>query len=292
MKKVLVIMLMLFCLVATGCAKVTYTIYNDGITIKQNVTVEYDKEDIESKGATLEEIVALTDDFWTRYMSGAKLAYESNVNNLYITEQINASDREALRNAVVIERTNTKNEPLKFIYSITYNYVSTPTVTIPSENVFYLFNYGKLELDEQESSGNENQYEEKLFTITVKNTSTTIFSSVGSVENYFLTQLRNYNFTLDDVAYVYESATPYRRLHSDCDEIRYENGMYIHKWNLESSDEQITLFRTYANTPMWYAVAIGGSVIAMVVIFVICTIKKKKKVLVPPTEQTPINDNN
>lgn len=290
MKKVLVIMLMLFCFVATGCAKVTYTIYNNGITIEQRITVEYDKQDIESKGATVEEIVALADDFWTRYMGSAKLSYETNVNNLYITEKISASDREALRNAVVIKRTNTKEEPLKYIYSIAYNYVSTPTVTIPSENVFYLFNYGKLELDEEESGGNENEYEETLFTITVKNTSTTIFNSISSIENYFLSLLTTYNFTLDDVAYVYENATPYRRLHSDCDEVRYEKGMYIHKWNLESSDEQITLFRTYANTPIWYAVAIGGSVIAMVVIFVICTIKKKKKVLESPTETENINN--
>lgn len=290
MKKFLVIILMLFCFVITGCAKVTYTIYNDGVTIEQHITVELDKADIESKGATVESVVASIDEFWTRYMSSAKLAYESNVNNLYITEKISASDREVLRNAVEIKRTNTKEEPLKYIYSILYNYVATSTITIPSENVFYLFNYGKLELDEEDTSDqNENEYEEKLFTITVKSTNPTIFSGVQTIENYFLTQLSAYNFTLDDVAYVYESATPYRRLHSDCDEIRYENGMYIHKWNIETNDEQITLYRTYANTPIWYAIALGGSVIAMLIVGVIVLIKKKN---IKPVETTSNNTSN
>ena len=78
--------------------------------------------------------------------------------------------------------------------------------------------------------------------------------------------------------FIYRYGTPYKRLHSNADQIRLVNGIYYHEWtvDLDNPTREISTWRTSANQNVWYALALGASLILVAVLMF--AYRKDKKV--------------
>lgn len=83
--------------------------------------------------------------------------------------------------------------------------------------------------------------------------------------------------TQDQVKLMFDFSTPYKRIHSD-GSITITNKGYTHSWQLNSLNDKITIWRTYANCIPWYIVAGAlGILIFVVGAIIIAIINKHKK---------------
>jgi hypothetical protein len=78
--------------------------------------------------------------------------------------------------------------------------------------------------------------------------------------------------------FLYRYGTPYKRLHSNADQIRLVNGIYYHEWtvDLDNPTREISTWRTSANQNVWYALALGASFVLIAILMFV--FRKDKKV--------------
>ncbi len=278
-KVVAIIMCFLLCLLFGGCAKVTYSMLQpDDYTIIQQVKIELDSEDIEAHNANLQEMKTTIENYVETYKTNITGEF---LNNLMILrsgtseEQVLAS---YLSKAVETATTWAGNT---FYYEIKFSaIIDDDTIILPVENVYYYFYTGKftVEDDGADDDGVESSLTDELFVKVYKETYTTAFDSemCSKIETAFMDKYGTNGFTLEDVAYVYQYGQIYQRVHSDADSITYQDGMYIHTWNLNDKTQPITMFRNYANPTAWYVVALVCGVLAVGITFIVAKCRQRK----------------
>lgn len=81
---------------------------------------------------------------------------------------------------------------------------------------------------------------------------------------------------INEPEYSYSYVTTKRRVHSNAEEMFYNDGFYYHTWSIEDIDNStITIYSTYANSVVWYLFALSLTGIFLIVI----VIKSKKSKL-------------
>ncbi|MGN1227273.1 MAG: hypothetical protein ACI4TX_01370 [Christensenellales bacterium] len=275
--------LSLFCCIAIcfifgGCATVTYSLIKKDDVILQQIKIELDSEDIENHSADLQDIKSNIESYAKTYDDNMKALFMSNL----ITLSMGSLEEQVLANLLNKSvATSYYWAGNTFYYDIQFSaIISNDAQYLPVENVYYYFYTGKFVPDDEDVGDVEVVQKDDLFIKMYKETYTTSFDSAlcTIAEQKFLEKYESYGFTLEDVAYVYKYGQKYSRLHSDADSITKEDDVYIHTWNLESKDQTISLFRTYANANAWYILAVLGGVLVTVIIIVIAKIKGKKTV--------------
>lgn len=73
---------------------------------------------------------------------------------------------------------------------------------------------------------------------------------------------------------VYTYVTPYKRRHSNADEIAYINGYYFHEWNT-TSQANIVMYVNLAKVGVWYILAQFLAFFTVGIVFLISYIKKE-----------------
>jgi len=277
LKKVIIVFVLIVCCFLTGCAKATYTfLYEDDDTLLQQLTVDLDSETITASGMDLQILKTDIADYVNNYYTNRFVFYEDAIMQLLIENNVGIQAKDLFLDAVKISRGWNGNT---YTYSTQYNgvYDETLSISIPANNVYNLYNFGELVLEDDEESNMV--IEEGLFIIKASETSTTVFSSetCRSIESRFETEYSEYSFDASDIVYCFEYGNQYRRLHSDTEDVRYEDGVYIHSWVLDSSDDTITLFRYYANQKSWYVLGLGVAVIMLGMFGGVLVIKNKLK---------------
>ena len=157
---------------------------------------------------------------------------------------------------------------------VTFKSVSDEVQTINYQNIYYLYYehtlYPTIEESKIETEGLLRKLSETDYSIFNSNIAEEYRESVS-------TALTESGITLEsEPEYSYTYGTTYRRVHSDADKISYDGEYYLHCWNLDSADEQITLYRLYSNQWIWYVIAIAAALATVVVLSIINAIKKKK----------------
>ncbi len=72
-------------------------------------------------------------------------------------------------------------------------------------------------------------------------------------------------------------STPYRRVHSD-GEITLSASGYNHFWELSTVNDEISIWRTFANPAPWYIIALGATLVGFTIALItLITIKNKNK---------------
>ncbi|MBQ8748872.1 MAG: hypothetical protein IJZ29_00165 [Clostridia bacterium] len=278
------------CVLFSGCAKVTYSLIRpDDYTITQQIKVELDSDAINEHGVNLIEMKSDIENYVLSYNSQMQNQFNSNLITLSLLSTYDSTLATKLKNAVIAEYAWLGNT---FIYNIHFNaIIEDSTLVLPVENVYYFYYTGSFEQEDEENDGIESQLKEDLFITMYKETYTTSFDSVmcDTIEQAFLDKYGIYGFTTEDVAYAYQYGQQYSRVHSDADYITNQDGVYIHTWNLDSKDEEITLYRLYANQIPWYVVAIICGLLSVAIVFTIAYVKNRKSKLATNVE---INQNN
>jgi len=274
-KLLLIIIVFITAIAFTGCAKVSYSFIRfDDNTILQQLKVELDSDDIESHNASITEIKEYIEDYVENYHNQMISNYNFNLRQLSIHHEY----RQYITYLQSAVQYSTEWLGNTFYYNLQFKSVADDNyVYIPAENIYYFYYTGEFVYSDDDED--EIVIENELFTRCKKQTITTSFdgSLCDSIEQNFLTKFGGYGFTLSDVAYIYNYGQKYGRLHSDADKIYYDNGVYVHSWNLSDKAQEITLYRTYANQVPWYILAVIIGLLVAIVFVVVGVINSKKR---------------
>ena len=161
-----------------------------------------------------------------------------------------------------------------------------------NEYVVLEFNYANSSVrtyfyNAEDAEPTEPKVENNFFTTKTTTSSKTVFASTVSGEpitSYMRTQFENIvhsvnpELTLPKTELTYTYVTPQSRLHSDADRIEMQDGYYMHIWDIEEDnlEREINLYFVNARTEVWYALLLGGSLLATGIMFLVYFIKKKK----------------
>ena len=276
-KYICLILIVVLCFSLTSCAKVTYAfIFPDKYTIVQQVNVALDTDDIQAHNVDVNDLKNSIKQFADDYINQMQLNFSLNLSSQYFLNSGYATLFQQLKDAVNIYSNWTGNT---FVLSIEFSAVRDSNVIyIPVENVYYFYYTGEF-IYENEDDETQTEFTKELFISIYKQTSSTSFDSSLSeyIEEYFMGKYGVYGYTINDVAMVYKYGQAYSRLHSDADNVSYSDGVYVHTWNLSDKDQQITLYRVYANPVAWYVLAIIIGVVIALVLFIIGIVLKKHK---------------
>ena len=259
-------------LLFTGCANVKFTAVDSGTYILQGVQVTLDEQIIISKEASLDEIKDTINDCADTLHDNSYNSFVSNLQNLLINESLTPSQCQTILDSVQISKQWTANNI--FVYELKFNNAFSNEVDLTYMEVFYLYNYGTTIPPEDEEDENDITYE--WLATKVSSTNTTTFANTDSIEQFFTARLGGLGFTDEDVSYTYVYGTNYSRLHSDADKIEKVNDIYLHTWELDSKDQEITLYRIIANTTSWYIIALIIGAVTALSISIVVLVKKKK----------------
>ena len=83
-------------------------------------------------------------------------------------------------------------------------------------------------------------------------------------------------YTQDEVELIFNFSTPYKRVHSDGKLLVGGDG-YTHTWQLSGVDAKVSLWRIYANQTPWYIFAGGGTLLGVIIAFIVLAIIKNIK---------------
>lgn len=263
---------MVFCLVFSGCAKITYSFINSDDYILQQVKIELDAENIESHNANLVEIKNSVEEKIQSYSDGTR----SEFLHYLLTYGALGEDEQKLAMAI---QTAVKTECFWHGNTIVYNVKFSPVISsglyCSKENVYYFYYTGKFTAPQDDESI-QSETTDELFVSIYKETYTTSFDN-KAMEDALLSEYSTYGFTLSDVAYVYRYGQVYSRVHSDADRVNKVDGVYIHSWDLENCDDSITLYRVTARPVAWFVLALICGFITAITIIVVTKLKKLNK---------------
>ena len=275
MKKrfIFLILIAMFCFTLTGCAKVDYTFLNDGNKLTQIFSVELDSDKITQVGVNPLEIKSIINEKIISHLNIYQASFESAVNTYMQEDKISVKTANALKKAVVTQNPIWLNNIVTC--QITFNTAVSEDLKINYMNVYYLYYQNELYPDIEES-----EIITEGFLRRVSETDYSIFNSelANSYREDITTALTDAQIDIaSEVKYSYTYGTQYRRVHSDADSINYDGTYYLHSWNLENEEEQITIFRLYSNQWIWYVVAASAGILTVVVLLIVNAAKKKKE---------------
>lgn len=266
------LVLMLVVIFASGCANVDYQriVNNDG-TIIDAVCVKLDEEKITTAGYNIATVTNEIKNKMTIYLQAMLMDFYDRDDGLLTIEKITVTNN--LTAGVT-------NENGYIIASIKFkNYDA------------FRYYYG-LHLI-QEENDNANIVEEFLFNKNIS-TGKTIFSGADAkyFTNEFLAYFNN-NFTIEDATLSYVFGTPENKLHSDATKQYSSGGINYHQWIVTDVNQEINTF-TYQIKPInWYILALGLTLLFMLILFIISLFKKKtKKVQEETTNLIDLNNEN
>lgn len=274
MKKrfIFLILIAMFCFTLTGCAKVDYTFLNDGTKLTQIFSVELDSDKITQAGINPLEIKSIINEKIISHLNIYQASYESAVNTYMEEDKISVKTANALKKAVTTQSPIWLNNIVTC--QITFNTAVSEDQKINYMNVYYLYYQNELYPDIE-----ENEILTEGFLRRVSETDYSVFNSelANRYRTDITTALADAEIDIEsDVKYSYTYGTQYRRVHSDADTINYDGTYYLHSWNLENEEEQITIFRIYGNQWIWYVAAASAGIITVVVLLIVSAVKKKK----------------
>ena len=272
MKKIILILLATVFLF-TGCASVKYTVVDSGSYLQQNVQVTLDSNTLSSKGLAVEDVKSEITSVVNRLYENSRNYFLNNLQMLIVNESLTPTQVNEIMEAIRV--TKKWVDDTTFIYEIIFTGVNASDLQLSYTEVFYLYNYGST-VPPEDDDKNPNILTFNFLTTKVQNTQTTAFANNNTILEYFTNKFGEYGFTEDDVRYVYSYGTNYRRLHSDADEIKYVNGIYMHTWELADKNEEITLYRLIANPTNWYIIALCVGVGTALTLTIVSLIKQRK----------------
>ena len=275
MKKhsVFLVLAVLVCFVLTGCAKIDYTYLNNGNKITQVFSVELDSELLTENGINPLDVKTIINEKIYKHFQTYEASLKSSANELMVNGKISVALANKIKEeAVVVEGPIWLNNVVSV--QVTFKSVSDEVQTINYQNIYYLYYehdlYPTIQESKIETEGLLRKLSETDYSIFNSNIAEEYRESVS-------TALTESGITLEsEPQYSYTYGTTYRRVHSDADDVSYDGEYYLHCWNLDSADEQITLYRLYSNQWIWYVIAIAAALITVAVLSVINAIKKKK----------------
>lgn len=276
-KRVAILSLFVICILMTGCASVSYKVYQpDTNTIVQSLEVTLDGDVIEGAGLTVASVKSDISSYVNSVVASILTTYETNVIDVLMANHITINAKSLFVNAVDV---NGEWSGSSYFLDVVYVGIDDTAynISIPVSNIYNLFNYGELVV---ESSGESTVVEEQGLLIKSSQTTITTLGSqfANSVVERFVNKYSVNGFDEDDVVYTYTLGSEYKRLHSDSDMITYVDGIYMHTWNLDSRADEIEIFRLYANQYLWYIIGLGTAFVFGVSLFVISrTFLKKNK---------------
>lgn len=261
------------CFLFAGCANITYSIImSDDYTILQQLSIDLDVDKLQN--ISVDDLKSEIENYVVTHSTNMTNSFRSNL----ISYGINNPDKMTL---ITLMETAVKSEYKWYgntlIYSIQFSAVEDSNNDyIPVENVYYFYYTGEFEPDFEDDVNK--QYEKGVFIDKYSEITTTSFDSelCAELEQAFLDDYSAYGYTIDDVNYIYQYGQKYSRLHSDADEITYKDGVYIHTWNLDSKEDEITFYRIYAKPIAWYVIALICGFLAVIIYMTVVKIRSKK----------------
>ncbi len=260
----------------SGCAKVNYTILNGDSSITQVFSVKLDSTSLALKGISILDAKSIINSKLYDFNITYTQTFVDNINALVAARTYSSDDATKILEAVDVTLPIWNNHDV--IYQIVFNSAILSDSVVSYENIYYLFYYGKLNPD---FSGEENEIVTSGLTKTASQTEKTIFDS--SVANLYKQAVisafseAGEEVTDSDIEYSFTYGTTFHRLHSNADVVEKSGDYYLHSWTLDSSNSEITLYRTYANQNIWYLIAIGVGALSVITFIIISKCKNRKK---------------
>ena len=287
MKTKVVFLLIAVAFLFTGCANVKYTVIDSGNFLQQNIQITLDSQVLQDEECPIEDVKESVVYCVQTLHDNQYNSFLTNLQVMVVNEFLTPSQCEQILNAIKVTRVWATDNI--YMYEIIFNGIYSDDLNLSYTEVFYLYNYGTtIPPDDDESNDNILTFD--WLTTKVESVQTTAFANNGSIVNYFMNQFGSYGFSESDVSYTYTYGTNYRRLHSDADTIKNVNGIYMHTWDLESKDQEITLYRIIANTTGWYIIALGTGVVTAIIITIIAYTRKNKSKNIIPTDLTEFTE--
>ena len=265
-------LLVMSCLVFSGCASVHYSILvgTDG-SVQQGFQVSLDKNKITMAGYDYNTIA-----------SKIELIFLDSVNQNSQNIQKFCQEKGVLDCGIETkyERVDEQNF---------YGYIAFDSIAIYRQYSDFLSG-GSSSGDEQDNS----KTEENLFFIKDISFNDTVYCGIdekdadGNYTNSVVKAFTKYfdgsvegtqKFTLDDVEYNFYYGVPTTKLHSNSDHIISQSGVEIHQWVFSSSElnNPIQTWTISIKPVAWYVLALVLTFILIIILFIICLIKKKSK---------------
>ena len=285
-KRILAIFLCIFSIfVFCGCGSAIYLVEVDSTgVVTQAFKFTFNKKDIEDAGKTVtdfrENVIYVansvvnnaynnftnshqSDEIMTTW-SGDKCPFSQIVSYVYQNMDVGINGYRFFWEPSKDGKTITCTISLKFltIYAYEYFYDVYP-----------------------DSEDEENTYtEDHFFYVKSITESQSAFYDLknSDITEYFLTYFGD-SFKLSDMDYCFCYITPNQKMYSDADYVENTSSGYAHVWKFSASDLEngngiIHTYTVKIRAYPWYILAVGVSIVASVVIWIVCKAKEKKKV--------------
>lgn len=267
-------LLVMSCLVFSGCASVHYSVLvgTDG-SVQQGFQVSLDKNKITMAGYDYNDVASKVETIFQNSV---------NTNAQNILNYCLANNKTFLTCGIETkyERVDEQNF---------YGYIAFANLTIYREYSDFLSG-GASSGDDEDNT----KVEENLFFIKDIDLNDTVYAGIdakdadGNYTNNVVKAFTDYfdgsvegtqKFTLDDVEYNFYYGVPTTKLHSDSDHIISQSGVEIHQWVFDSSElnNPIQTWTISIKPVAWYVLALVLTFILIIILFIICLIKKKSK---------------
>ena len=284
-----------------GCSVPTqYTVeQNESGEVTQSIYVPFSVDELVSYGIDSETAMEIAYDVKNRLDTKFLNRYTNFITKLEIDDGLTEMEKQVLK-AYCPSKSDMEGKGALFVTSttagITYEFKFKNVLAYYYFNSSYKYNELLEKLNEDDTKIVHN-----FLTTDNVSTGTTIYSSeyegyttlaqyINSIAKQILQDKIGSNTTLTDEQknkiydevppkdFLYRYGTPYKRLHSNADEIRLVNGIYYHEWtvDLDNPTREISTWRTSANQNVWYALALGVSFVLVAVLML--AFRKDKKV--------------
>ncbi|MCL2755482.1 MAG: hypothetical protein FWE45_00300 [Firmicutes bacterium] len=267
MKKLLVIGIVLcMTIFLTGCATITASVtrLSDGRVV-QTIIINFENAPSQTKIMEIEAFIG-KEGGYLDVARGIRYRYYENGDPM-----INPST--GLQRTFMYDKTKNygwlSNSPNTFVLTLTFNNIHS----------FHYFN----EIHEQVQ---EVTIERGIFfverTITMQNPFRTFFENEDSNRSMGIINHFKYEFnaTTDDLSFIYVIGSSFRRTDTNATTSRRaSNGDYYYYFAATSLEDvqDIVVFDRFANTPAWYGVGIGATLLFMGIFFILAKKKGESK---------------
>ena len=270
MKKAILIIMVMFVTLLTGCGSVDYQlVINGNGTITERLYLPVNEQFFLSSGATSTQFINIRKEimeFCKTECDSQLLTYFQNVD-----EDNEVENKDAYKNGVGI----------KYYYNSEYFVIEYNFISSEIRNYFY-------NIDEEKNKDNTKQENGFLINKTIITTKTKFATTSGGellvkyyTDEFYNIILKNAPLVyskIPEAQYTYSYVTPQKQLHSDAQSVEYQDGFYIHTWNISGDDldKTINFYTISANTPVWYALILSITFVSCGIMFLVYFIKNKK----------------
>lgn len=268
-KRIRIFVVLIFCLLLTGCASVDYSrIVEKSGKVTDRVVVSLELNKIASAGYNVNLLVAnITYDLQLLYFSNVTNFIENSMYNENLTQEQKNNIKDNIVTKIEKSKDNTK-----IIASITFN----------NSEVFNLY-YDFLKSQNPSTPPDEENGEQKsdvelkrnMFFTTYIQTADNAFGDVVNgmlapiFNKYYATLKLGENFSLNDLTLTQIYGSYNTDLKSNADYVQIKDGIKLHYWEINPVNPNKLQFYSYSpNVPMWYIFALMVSIsVAILILF-------------------------